>query len=453
MSENNPQDRIESQGATVEEAVSEALLMLGARRDEVEIEVLEEGKAGLLGLFGKKAARVAVTRRRKRSRGRRGGRRRGRRGGAKPQPEARTDSRGESRGERKDEGRGGRRPAARRDDRDDRGGRQERKARDQGGRGRGDERRERPPRRRPEKSRTDEARTKRPDPAPREVAAGGDPEPSRERSRRPRRRPTRHRPGDPVETAPEHEAASAPRTDEPSAAPKPEPTPAMPAGETFVPAELVPPTRDLDVAAAAGVQRDLGEELMRRAGFAARVTVEEGDYNQVKVIADVDSAAVLIGRHGSTIDAVEHLVDRMAVQAVGERVPMNLDINNYRKRRHGTLEENALAAVRQLRDTEKDVHTPPLVARERRIVHLAIEGIEGVTTYTAGAGPDRHVVVTFEKDEAAEPEAPELEVAEPAATEPEAAEPAPEQPEPEQTDDPQPEPAVEEPKPDAEEAP
>jgi len=141
---------------------------------------------------------------------------------------------------------------------------------------------------------------------------------------------------------------------------------------------------------------------MRRAGFTSRCTVIEGEYNQVKITVDPDSAAVLIGRHGSTIDSVEHLVERMAKQAVGDHAHMNLDINNYRQRREGQLVNNAQEAARQMLATDKDVHTPPLCARERRIVHLTIEKMDGVTTNTAGFGPDRHVVITREDKDGAE---------------------------------------------------
>ena len=63
-------DKIEIQGKTVEAAVSEALLRMGARRDEVEIKVLEEPKSGFMGFLGGRAAKVMV--RKKRSRGRGG---------------------------------------------------------------------------------------------------------------------------------------------------------------------------------------------------------------------------------------------------------------------------------------------------------------------------------------------------------------------------------------------
>ena len=65
-------DKIESKGKTVQEAVNEALLQMGARKDEVRVEILEEPKTGLFGILGSKQARVLVTR--KPPKGQRGGR-------------------------------------------------------------------------------------------------------------------------------------------------------------------------------------------------------------------------------------------------------------------------------------------------------------------------------------------------------------------------------------------
>ena len=59
-------DSIETKGKTVDLAVSEALLQLGLRRDEVEIKVLEEPRAGLMGFIGTRQAKVLVTKRRSR---------------------------------------------------------------------------------------------------------------------------------------------------------------------------------------------------------------------------------------------------------------------------------------------------------------------------------------------------------------------------------------------------
>ncbi len=80
-------DKIESQGKTVQDAVNEALLRMGARKDEVLIEVLEKPRNGLFGILGSKSAKVLVTRKQTRGNQNRRDFRQGRHrcGGARPE--------------------------------------------------------------------------------------------------------------------------------------------------------------------------------------------------------------------------------------------------------------------------------------------------------------------------------------------------------------------------------
>lgn len=458
-----PGDVCESKGRTVDEAVSEALLQLGARRDEVQIEVLDEGKDGLFGLIGRRSARVRVRRR----------------GGARARQDAPRSAsagdrgRGSDRGRGQDRGRGsdrggrhdgGNRGAARVDgqQRPDRGrdegrGRDGRSrdggGRDAGGRGR-DERPRQDPRQggRPE-SRVQEPRFQEPR---RAEAAGAEPREDGERRSSRRRRPRGKRPeGDAAPAArldahPDAGAApglaaspgiefdrEAPARAEaftpPAAAvvrdtesafvnrsesfgedrrespqqERPamheENTPPAPAaarvdrdaaaGEPVVAVDLVQPRRGVPLAEAAETQRRYAEELMVRCGFPCRVTVNPGDYNQVKLVTDEDSADVLIGRRFYALDSLEHLVDRMATVAMGEHASMSLDINNHRLRLDGRLVTMAAEAMDRARREGQPVHLPPMNPRERRVVHMEVARCEGLMTETEGEGYDRHVIV------------------------------------------------------------
>ena len=137
----------------------------------------------------------------------------------------------------------------------------------------------------------------------------------------------------------------------------------------------------------------LTAELMARAGFPCRVDVRPGEYHAVKILTDESSAALLIGRNGATIDAIEHLVERMASQAVGAHVHMNLDVNNYRRRREERLVQRAQEiAARVLRSGEQE-SLESLPARERRVVHLEVAKVPGVQTFTVMNSEGKHVVV------------------------------------------------------------
>jgi spoIIIJ-associated protein len=160
-------------------------------------------------------------------------------------------------------------------------------------------------------------------------------------------------------------------------------------------AELVTPLRDVPEAEAPAAIQKLTAELMARAGFPCRVDVRPGEYHAVRILTDESGAALLIGRNGATIDAIEHLVERMVSQAVGAHVHMNLDVNNYRRRREERLVQRAQEiAARVLRSGEQE-SLESLPARERRVVHLEVAKVSGVQTFTVMNEEGKHVVVAL----------------------------------------------------------
>jgi hypothetical protein len=98
------------------------------------------------------------------------------------------------------------------------------------------------------------------------------------------------------------------------------------------------------------------------------------------------------------VDAVEYLVEKVASHAAGDRVKMNLDINNYRLRRHDSLEQRARNAAAEARNTGEPVAMDPMHGRERRIVHLEIEEMDDLVTYTTD-GPEGKFVVICRPDQ------------------------------------------------------
>ncbi len=330
-------DNIESKGRTVEEAVSEALLQMGARVDEVDIKILDEGKTGFLGMFGGKPARVLVTRK-SAGRGRRRGGRSSRARSEKGRPDAQRARQDRPRQEQP---------------------RQDRPRQDRS-------RQERSDRGRPARGRPDRSRPER-----------GKPEGPRARSAQ---SPGQEPRGGPK---PAGRATSAAEVD----------GRAQPVGPEVKAVTRAEPVRGIDIADAPAALDGIAAELMRLAGFPCRSEVQEGEYHLVKIVTDDSSAGMLIGRHGTTVDALEHLVERMASQAAGERVNMNLDVNNYRRRREENLVMRVDEIVGKVRRTGREVHMEPLCARERRIVHLEVAKIEGMRTYTVPTASGKHVVV------------------------------------------------------------
>lgn len=152
----------------------------------------------------------------------------------------------------------------------------------------------------------------------------------------------------------------------------------------------------VDEAGQPAMLTDLANGMLARAGFPCQVDTVPGEYHGVKVTADEDDAGMLIGRAGSTAEAIEHLVERMASNAAGDRVRMNLDINEYRVRREEAIREHTAEAVADVRQSGEPYHMESMDARERRIVHMATADLPDITTYTVVGAGGKHVVIMLD---------------------------------------------------------
>ncbi len=402
-------DSVESQAKTVDEAISEALLRLGARRDEVEIEVLEEPRSGLFGFLGGRSAKVLVKRKGRsssRSRGSRGrGRSRGRGGGeaAKTEAPARTAPQQKPRGSERSGGpsKSTTKPQAA-STRKTNAPADKVSERNQTDSSR---RRRRPRRRKPAASETTANETMANETMANKTTANDQPTP---RSKQPSvadAGPERSHPAAAVvrekETPPDDRAAPPKGIAEEAFA---EDDPGRMIITEVKAAEHAEAIRDIDDAGVPDLLHDLATKLMRFGDFPCRCEIVPDDYTLVKVITDDRSAGLLIGRHGATVDSVEHLVERMATQAHGDRVRMNLDINNYRRKREATLIELTGEALAEVRQSGNEVHTDPLCARERRIVHLEVKKASGMKSFTMMSGDGKYVVMAIDDGEATEPD-------------------------------------------------
>lgn len=120
---------------------------------------------------------------------------------------------------------------------------------------------------------------------------------------------------------------------------------------------------------------------------------EEEDSTYINLeTAGVDG--LLIGRKGDTLNSLQHLVGRIVSKKLGGYQRLTLDVGGYLSNRREILKQKALKAAERAKKTGRDVPLEPMQAAERRIVHLALADVEGVSTYTVGNGDMRKVFVT-----------------------------------------------------------
>ena len=138
------------------------------------------------------------------------------------------------------------------------------------------------------------------------------------------------------------------------------------------------------------------EELLDRVLDATdldgEVEVEE-DEETLRANVDGEDLGLLIGRHGQTIDALEHLAARVAFHGESARKRVVIDAAGYRARRAEILERQADRAVEAALQFARPVALDSMVASERRVVHEYLRDRHDVETYSEGEEPDRHLVI------------------------------------------------------------
>jgi spoIIIJ-associated protein len=138
--------------------------------------------------------------------------------------------------------------------------------------------------------------------------------------------------------------------------------------------------------------RELLEHINVALDLGAEVEVAEGPERIVGVLHGEDMG-LFIGRHGQTIDAVQHLAFKVAAHGQTPAPKVEVDAAGYRERRRIALERQADQAATDAVRSARPVALDAMSATERKVVHEYLKDREDVETYSEGAEPDRHLVV------------------------------------------------------------
>lgn len=150
---------------------------------------------------------------------------------------------------------------------------------------------------------------------------------------------------------------------------------------------------ELDESDLATEARLLMVRVVNTLGVDGRLDVREDD-DAITLTCSGADVALLIGRHGQTIDAVQYLMNAISHRAYGdERKEVIVDAAGYRERRRATLESLAVRTAQQVCTSGERVELDPMTAVERKVVHLRLQEFDGVETASEGTEPNRYVVV------------------------------------------------------------
>jgi spoIIIJ-associated protein len=138
--------------------------------------------------------------------------------------------------------------------------------------------------------------------------------------------------------------------------------------------------------------KEILERIAVAVGVQASVEVH-GDSEGLTGEYVGDDLGLLIGHHGETIDAIQHLAYRIAARGGGERTPITVDAAGYRERRATALRASADQAAHDALTQRRPVPLEAMSPLERKVIHEHLKARHDVETYSEGQEPSRRLVV------------------------------------------------------------
>jgi spoIIIJ-associated protein len=134
--------------------------------------------------------------------------------------------------------------------------------------------------------------------------------------------------------------------------------------------------------------------MLERMGISADIDIKDDNDRTVLEIQTADTELV-IGRRGVVIDALQHLVNKAVFKERGTEKgkPLIVDAGGFRDKQVERLRGIATKMAEKALQTKQIVELQPMSPHDRRIVHMAIAEIQGLSTRSEGEGEDRHILL------------------------------------------------------------
>ena len=144
------------------------------------------------------------------------------------------------------------------------------------------------------------------------------------------------------------------------------------------------------------------KKLLSDMSIDAEITMNDGENGEKIIAINGESAAILIGHHGETLDSLQYLANLAANKKIdgkkGDYVKVAVDVEGYRAKREETLRSLARKMASKVLKYKKSVMLEPMNPYERRIIHSEIQNIEGVSTNSIGSENNRKIVIFLDGD-------------------------------------------------------
>ena len=141
--------------------------------------------------------------------------------------------------------------------------------------------------------------------------------------------------------------------------------------------------------------KQITQELFKKMDLGIEVEVKKPQDQTLPIDLKMEEPQILIGERGQTLAEIQHLLKVILRRKIVPEEPfyINLDINDYKKKKAEYLKEMARSAADEVTLTKKEKVLAPMPAYERRIIHLELADRTDVTTESTGQESERQVVI------------------------------------------------------------
>lgn len=108
-----------------------------------------------------------------------------------------------------------------------------------------------------------------------------------------------------------------------------------------------------------------------------------------------DESSLLIGRRGETLDALQHIMNRMVGRSEKAMPLIAMDVHNYRSRAHSRLKKIASQAAEKARKSNKTIRLEPMSSQDRKFIHKFLAEFRGIETQSVGRDSNRRITVSY----------------------------------------------------------
>lgn len=140
--------------------------------------------------------------------------------------------------------------------------------------------------------------------------------------------------------------------------------------------------------------KNILQEMLDKAGFVSQVYIREEKDGHLLLEIKTDDPSRIIGKEGITLSAFQYLLNIIANKGKEQKYKIEIDCGGYKVKKIKRLEKLANETADEVEISGKDIELPPMSAKERRVVHMALKNRKNIITQSIGEGKTRRVVVS-----------------------------------------------------------